>query len=386
MKKCIYCRKHKDDSEFTLEHVIPQFLGGAYSPEIFKIRDVCKPCNSNLGLFVDAGFEKNWIVSNKLRDAAYRFFDPNNAVGLPLICMGNSDLTPPNIEEDEICELWLGPLGEQVYWVRPNDERLYWYTGGNPITTKTKLSRAYYLFSEQSQNNPNISWLAFRDSFDGKRVKKIMCTQVNGGNPSEIGFKKPDDLDVLRIDYFLKHTCDVKQERQNKLSFYTLFDLRFLAKLGIGIAYSLFGEKALETQYAEELYKALNYREDQKNMPDIIGSSIMHGNNKKFSELAGIENAVTILIFAFPEGVLVNLNIGASLNWSVMCASPENLRETEISKFRDGEVIILFKQLQKGITLSFSDFILHNAGKKSHIELSEICEKTTSFKNYIESI
>lgn len=70
MKRCIYCRQEKDDDQFTLEHVIPQFLGGAYTPESFKIRDVCKNCNNNLGLFVDAGFEKNWLVSNNLRQAA----------------------------------------------------------------------------------------------------------------------------------------------------------------------------------------------------------------------------------------------------------------------------------------------------------------------------
>lgn len=26
---CIYCRRVQDTSEFSLEHVIPQFLGGA---------------------------------------------------------------------------------------------------------------------------------------------------------------------------------------------------------------------------------------------------------------------------------------------------------------------------------------------------------------------
>ena len=46
---------------FSLEHVIPQFLGGAYAPDQMKTKDVCRKCNSDLGLFVDAAFEKtNW--------------------------------------------------------------------------------------------------------------------------------------------------------------------------------------------------------------------------------------------------------------------------------------------------------------------------------------
>ncbi|EJA7829465.1 hypothetical protein MUZ06_003096 [Salmonella enterica] len=32
MGHCIYCREEKDDSEFTLEHVVPQFLGGRMLP------------------------------------------------------------------------------------------------------------------------------------------------------------------------------------------------------------------------------------------------------------------------------------------------------------------------------------------------------------------
>jgi hypothetical protein len=83
-QNCIYCWQDKDDSEFTLEHVIPQFLGGAYGPDSLKTRHVCKQCNSNLGLFADAGFEKNWLVSNQLRDAAVSFFDPDDPIGLPL--------------------------------------------------------------------------------------------------------------------------------------------------------------------------------------------------------------------------------------------------------------------------------------------------------------
>jgi len=71
MKECIYCRCQKDETEFSLEHIIPQFLGGVSAPDKFKTRDVCKTCNSNLGLFVDASFEKNFLVYNILHRAAH---------------------------------------------------------------------------------------------------------------------------------------------------------------------------------------------------------------------------------------------------------------------------------------------------------------------------
>lgn len=269
MKICIYCQRPKEEHEFTLEHIIPQCMGGAYVPDHFKTRNVCRQCNNNLGLFVDAAFEKNWFVSQFFREAAYAFFDPNNPTGLPLTPMGNSDLLPPELQEDEVCESWLGPLGEQIFWIRPKDERLYWYVGGNPRTTKKVETRAYFQFSERSPKNLLLSWLTFRDAFDGHRVKKIMCTPVEGANLADIGFTTPDSLDTARIDYFYNASLD-QQMRRNSLAIYTRYDTRFMAKLGVGISYSLFGGKIFDTEYFKELQKALWYREGES-FPDIQG-------------------------------------------------------------------------------------------------------------------
>lgn len=385
MRECIYCRKEKDEGEFTLEHVFPQFMGGAYAPDCFKIREVCNRCNNNLGLFVDAGFEKDWRVSNTLKMFANAFFDPNNPIGLPLICMGKTDLIPPQKEENEVCESWLGPLGEQIYWVRPGDDRLYWYAGGNPRTAKTSESRAYFMFSERSSKSPLISWLAFRDAFEGKRVKKIMCTTVHGANPTDIGFEVPDELDQLRIKFF-NEACHAAQTRQNKIAIYTFSDLRFLAKLGLGIAYSLFGQKALQTAYAEDLYKALWYR-DGDSQPQINGTSAFtHEKDQKLSELTGEENAVTIIVMPNAEGIAVSLNLGTSLNWVVKCASHEKLTAEDISSLQDGLVIVLYRQLQRSIALSLPGYLAHKCGNHSHHELTEISAKSTLYRDYFKNL
>ena len=159
MKECIYCRKVKDEDKFSLEHIIPQCLGGAHAPVNFKTRDVCARCNNNLGLFVDASFEKDYLVYNELLTSAYAFFDPEKPTGLPLHCMGKiTDIEPLNIKSNEICEFWVGPLGEQVFWIRPDDEKMYWYSGGNPREVKSKDTRAYFMFSNDLQR---ILWYLF---------------------------------------------------------------------------------------------------------------------------------------------------------------------------------------------------------------------------------
>ena len=66
MPQSIYCNAEIADSDLSLEHVIPLFLGGAYAPDRFKLPLACRRCNNNLGLFVDAAFEKDWTVGNNL--------------------------------------------------------------------------------------------------------------------------------------------------------------------------------------------------------------------------------------------------------------------------------------------------------------------------------
>lgn len=385
MKICLYCCKSKEEDEFTLEHTIPQFLGGAYAPDYFKTHDVCKKCNSSLGLFVDAGFEKNWFVSNHLRNAARAFFDPLKPGGLPLICMGDSDLLPPEISSDETCESWLGPLGEQIYWIRPKDKRLYWYTGGNPITTKEEESRAYFLFSVKSEKNPLLTWLTFKECFADRRVKKIMCTAVGGSDPAEIGFKSPDNIDLLRIDFF-RENCTNAEPRKVQIPMYMHFDFRFLAKLGLGVAYSLFGRKALETAYAKNLYKALWYRQGQE-VPSINGASVLGGQiNPQFTKLVGIKNAVTLFIMPSKDGIAVNLNINGQLNWTVMCASYENIGKKDKEKIKDGIVIILYRYLQRGIVLTFPEYIAHKINSSPNTELLEIASLADKHSDYFKNL
>lgn len=385
MKHCIYCRTDKVDSDFTLEHVIPQFLGGAYVPDFLKTRDVCRKCNSNLGLFVDASFEKNWLVSNWLRHSASAFYDPGQPMGLPLICMGNSDLNPPGLPDGYVCESWLGPLGEQVYWLRPHDEKMFGFVGGNPRTTKTVETRAYFLFSERSHKDMFRTWLSFEMAFEGRKVKKVMCTEIRGADPAEIGFMKPDNLDSLRIEYF-RSQCAISQTRQNKLSIDINFDHRFLAKLAIGVSYCLFGKKVLETDYAKELQKGLWHREGDDH-PMMRGRPMFaEEGDPLFNSLIGFPNAVTITILLSSEGVSLNLNIGAKLNWTVLCVPQYILTAEEKAKIGDGRIMILVRSLKKCVYLTLPEYLAHKSNVAVIPELRDILERSDKNKEYLLSL
>ena len=385
MKKCIYCHESKPDQEFSLEHVVPQFMGGSLVSDRFKTRDVCRRCNNDLGLFVDAAFEKDFLVFNNLNEAAYAFFNPESPSSLPLHCMGVSELSPPHIKESDVCEYWLGPLGEQVFWIRPNDERLYWYSGGNPRTLKKQKSAAYFIFSERSHKNPTLSWLSFRDAFEGRSVKKIMCTKVSGADPKTIGFSEPDSVDAERIVFFLNESSNGKRQKC-QLQLNVAYDKRFMAKLAIGVAHCLFGNDVAYTAYMDELHKGLWYKKGDP-IPKVLchpALSVVNGNLK---ELCGINYAVTISVLRITDKIVINLNINQQLNWVVQCANSKEIPEEDLQALCDeGVCIILYKTIRKCIELPFVDFLAHKTGNIMNHELSAVEAMLRDNAGYFENL
>jgi len=384
LKTCIYCKTDKNEDQLTLEHVISQFLGGAQAPDNLKTRNVCGTCNSNLGLFVDASFEKDFLVFNLLNEAAYSFFDPNSPTPLPLRNMGVSDLTPPEMKEEEICECWIGPLGEQIYWIRPSDGRMYWYAGGNPRTVKKVRTRAYFIWSERSQKNPMITWLSFGDAFNGRKVRKVSCTQVEGANLADIGFFEPDELDLRRIEYF-NNKCSNGQERKNQLSMYLHYDIRFMAKLAIGLGHVLFGDKFDNSNYTKELHKALWFKEGDLE-PSIVGQNNLGQSNDFLKNECGVSNGVTLTILPSSKYMTLNLNISRKMNWTIGIAETEVVKDLINGGLEHGLCIVLFKSLNKGINLALPDLIAHNSKNITHPQLYEIEKLTGKSEGYFKNL
>ena len=57
MRRCIICKEYKEESEFNLEHVFPESIGGEYT-----INMVCSDCNSHFGSNVDNKFLNSGVI------------------------------------------------------------------------------------------------------------------------------------------------------------------------------------------------------------------------------------------------------------------------------------------------------------------------------------
>ncbi|MGK0290780.1 MAG: hypothetical protein ACI86H_002243 [bacterium] len=385
MRECIYCRKNKEDNKFSLEHIVPKFLGGAYVPDNLKTRDVCTECNNTLGTFVDASVAKTSLVLKLLTTSNYILFNPNKNTSLPLIYQGHVDFHPPEIRKNETCEVWLGPLGELVFNIRPEEDRTYWYSGGNPIKIKNVETRAYFMFRERSNKNQLLSLLSFGDAFKGKKkVKKIMCTVVEGDDLKKYGFSDPDILDIKRIKYFNKNFSN-KPILKSNFPMNMDFDHRFLAKIGIGFAYVYFGKKILDTEYMSELLKAL-YPKEGNAEPKIFRSGAMDDGDDLFKLACGLEYAVTISILPGKEGILINLNINTELNSTIICASYDDLNQQDLDAIGIGICIVLVKPLKLCVTLTIPELVAHKSGNKIHPKLGEISNQIDQYKDYFKNL
>jgi hypothetical protein len=275
--------------------------------------------------------------------------------------MGVCDLRPPGIETDEICESWLGPQGEQVYWIRQKDDRLWWYSGGNPITAKQVETRAYFYFGARSHLDPMKTWLAFRDAFEGTAVRKVMCTSVEGADPLNIGFSELDSLDEQRRDFF-DAACIGEPSRQLSVAINVQYDYRFMAKLALGVGYALFGDSFLQSNYCSELRKGVWFRDGQLE-PEMRGAPSLQNSDPKFVELTSVPNTVSLIIAPTPDGMALTLNLGGRQAWMIMCADREVLQASNLSEIGQGQVIALNKYLQKCVVLPLAEFVCHKTGR-----------------------
>ncbi|MDH0092637.1 HNH endonuclease [Achromobacter mucicolens] len=369
---CLYCGNEKQQDEASLEHAIPQFLGGEYAPKFFQITTVCTKCNNGLGLWVDASYAKSWLVSNNLTEAARLLCTKLDDPGLPLRCIGQAQIPALNVPSDHVSEYWIGPSGETILWIRPHDDRMNPYAGGNPIDTKKKPSVAYYFPVSESAEKHALGLSSFHRAMERRKVRKIICTELLDANgnpldPSSCGFDAPTPEDVANRAAIGQAIELGKIQAQVAVD--TKFDLRFMCKLALGIGYSLFGDDFLTHTTASEARKGVWPRKDGTR-PAIRGSSTLALADTPFAKVAGYPSAVAIVVMKIGSMWSMCVSIDEKLPF-VIELGPNSMVSSHINA-EEGYALLLFPYLKSYVELTVAALLAHKVGVMKNAELEKI--------------
>ena len=301
--RCIYCGRSKPGAESSLEHIWPQGLGGNYAPGFFQTRDVCKTCNNLVGLFVDGEYQRSFFMGVESISAALRFLDDTRPVALPLVFMG---IHPAPHGDQEICEQWLGPRGEKIFFFHGVDrDDFRTYAGGDPIRRRKRDPGRVYL----SFARANIFWvdtvmLSARAYFP--RAELRLLTVTNAPHLLEQSAAETDQSKSDRA-----YLEPVWREKAANVGMTLSLDhaLRFQAKLALGFGHALFGAAFAELPYEETLRGILWERESARRAEfPRIGSSIFSPpESDPIIDRLAYPGAFTLLFNGSRDGVFLTV-------------------------------------------------------------------------------
>lgn len=369
---CLYCGKEKQQNESSLEHAIPQFMGGEYAPKIFQLTNVCTTCNNNLGLWVDASYAKSWFITNYLAEAARMLCTKPDDPGLPLRCMGRAQISNLDVPDEHVAEHWIGPFGETIAWIRPHDERMDSYTGGNPIDTKKKPSVAYFVPVSANPDKLMIGLRSFHRALEKRKARKILCADLLGPNGVPLdriipGFDSPTLADVTNREAILSaiHAGNIAGEIIIQID----FDQRFRCKLALGIGYSLFGEDFLSHCTAAEIRKGVWPPSDGPKSA-VRGTPTVFASDTPLASVPGYPGAVAIYIMKSGSSWSMFVSIDEKLPFTIEIG-PGTMTSQHVNP-EEGYALLLFPYLEKFVELTLAALIDHRFGVMKHSALEQI--------------
>lgn len=370
---CAYCQRSTPETEFTVEHAIPQFLGGAHAPDMFRLRNVCKRCNNNLGTFVDGAYAKSWPVSHALANAARRAYDSSTRP-LPLSCIGKVDLDGvqlPTVRSDEhkyLQEVWVGPSGETLLWIRPQDDEMAGYVGGNPLHKKLPAT-AYWLPTSTDPVRLQIGLQGLEAMFKTRRKTRLVlgCPADDPkGTLRAMGFVDPDDVDRHNIES-IRRACQGESVRA-QIALQRSADQRFLSKLALGVGLGLFGDGFNATAEARELRRGIWPREESNIRVRGQGGLALAGS--ELAQYCSLSGAVVLAVVQVGADYALTLTIDASVAATVALA-PAHL-QPRVLIGEAGYALILVPYLDWAMETTLADLLAHRLGVQPLAELAPI--------------
>jgi len=258
---CIYCSKRTAAADFSLEHLIPQFMGGNAACPDAATRDVCRRCNSLCGRFVDAPVARGFF-QNSIDNGAWQHcirFDAAAGNVFPLIYLGTCAEIAFNDNEES--EVWLAPDGGAIWHIRARQtDDFATMAGGDPyLGRKDQSSRVYSFNASVHPYWINSNFKSVLAHFNDEPIFLGADTDIERQLTAKRtpGALCRKDESAIRERDHIQRLLDERRPVIHKVSMDILFDVRFLAKIALGFGYQALGSTYGELKCTDRLRKLL---------------------------------------------------------------------------------------------------------------------------------
>lgn len=300
------------------EHIWPKALGGSYCGPLFKTREVCRDCNSRMGQWVDGAFLKNAFIQHERGLHARAYVDPTAPGILPYEFIGIDGEFP--CPDDEICERWLGPSGENLYFVHGQDDPAWFgFAGGDMLRRKRHdPGRAYLWLADRGDYRALVGLASAVEQFGEARLHCLTRLQ---GLPDRLmsALVGPDACSTQEVRELAWIRARPLADQHLRMPLSIDFSDRFLAKLALGFGANILGPGFADSPYAAHLRLMLWPRAADEE-PDLVrGGGFWQQPRDRFRML-GVEGAWTLVFWDQPEGLGLMVILPSGRDMSILIA------------------------------------------------------------------
>lgn len=392
MKTCFLCGQ--TDVQMSLEHSIPQFLGGKKSDDKFKKLNLCKSCNSKLGTHVDARFARSFINSIELTDFNNDIF-PGRFTSIEF---KDNDEILNLISENNYVEMMSNDKAV-AFWIKENTPDFLGLVGGHPPLSKSKDSQLFLFITKEDMSEIELKKLLNDIKYKFKKYSKLeilLCFDFHNNqemNESELNLFHAKIKEIYNIsglkfiwEFSEKETMIKSRLRPGDKCFGAsiLFDLnddvRFLTKLFLGVLCGYFGNEFTDSSVGEQLINILKTYLSREILSKEVINRFKHPFEIKNSNLYLLEeDAVTISIFQIRDDIVGLLGIRKNVYGFKICEHQELSKEeknilninSDFCKIPEGTALVLKPNADRYMEYDVKDIFLENFFKSKYPSIPE---------------
>ncbi|MBB6589815.1 hypothetical protein LBW62_22035, partial [Ralstonia solanacearum] len=319
----------------------------------------------------------SWFISNFLATSGHAYLDPETPRPIPLVYLGSTTEFSSEADED-VCEVWLGPCGEQVLHFRPRDasDDFWGVAGGDPVRARKESSAAYVSLTTVEPFWLEVTLRSILDHFKkNKKVRKFLLSepgdQATRDAMERLGFDFPTATDS-RFGLVRDRVFAPDRRGFGRIALDVNFERRFLAKLALGLGVCSGGDRYVESSYADKL-RAVLWRKDEANdSSDLLGYSDMLASaspKEPWQELISFPNAITLTTALSGCSFGYHLSLGGKHIAGLQISDDPDLFLTSAGGPASQPVYVSVPTLNTVVTLPLHEWIAHKVGSYRHPQL-----------------